>query len=396
MSAPVSAMNTCATLTPTPGMVAQHLDLMRPRRAGRLDYEIQLGQRVLDHVQAVQDRAGQPGVVGVEVAGQRLGQFGGSCRAACPSPSGPTRARRPRRRSSRASMARAETVFRLDTTADSLMKRPRASVPAGWSPGSDHPSVGPDSGSATATGGISGGGTKMAAARHSSNWPIHSAVPISVFRPETALMCARQPHLHHLLQAVERRLPVRRRGLDRRHRHPHDEQPVPMASASGSGRERPRPATAADPPSGPRVRTHTVTDALPTSSRATRSNMTPSRPSPVDHDLVGRPVGIARRGLCQDTDPRAHGSNQGAPRPRAGTPRRAQRPAPVCYDVAGQHREFSYPRAASVFKIANRHTSCITGWVYSLLRIPYRGRGGYRDRPEIGCLTRLAGRFVRR
>jgi hypothetical protein len=24
------------------------------------------------------------------------------------------------------------------------------------------------------------------------------------------------------------------------------------------------------------------------------------------------------------------------------------------------------------------------------------GRGGYRDRPESGCLTRLAGRFVRR
>ena len=31
---PVSAMNTCATLTPTPGMVQQQLDLMRPRRAG--------------------------------------------------------------------------------------------------------------------------------------------------------------------------------------------------------------------------------------------------------------------------------------------------------------------------------------------------------------------------
>jgi hypothetical protein len=46
-------------LDPDTGNGLQQLDLMRPRLARRLDHRIEFGQRRLDQIQAVQDRAGQ-------------------------------------------------------------------------------------------------------------------------------------------------------------------------------------------------------------------------------------------------------------------------------------------------------------------------------------------------
>src|SRR3954462_13212170 len=71
-------------------------------------------------------------------------------------------------------------------------------------------------------------------------------------------------------------------------------------------------------PRGPGVRTQTVTDALPTSSPATRSNKT----STCDPSS-GRHRGVVRRDLCQDTDPRARSNNHRHPRTPRHTPQRA-------------------------------------------------------------------------
>jgi hypothetical protein len=66
-------MITCATF-PHAGDGLQQLDLMRPRLAGLGDHRVQLRHGLLDQVQPTQHRAGQPGMVGVEMAGQRLRQ----------------------------------------------------------------------------------------------------------------------------------------------------------------------------------------------------------------------------------------------------------------------------------------------------------------------------------
>jgi hypothetical protein len=94
-------------------------------------------------------------------------------------------------------------------------------------------------------------------------------------------------------------------------------------------------------PRGPGVRTHTVSVALPISRPATRSNSTTTG----DPSSASTPIGAARSALCQDTDPRAHGSNQGAPEDPAPYTS-AGSPAPLCSDVAGRQEQFSSARAA--------------------------------------------------
>jgi hypothetical protein len=85
--------------------------------------------------------------------------------------------------------------------------------------------------------------------------------------------------LHHLFEAVKRRLPIRRGRFHRRNQDAGFDQPVPHHLQ--------RPVvvlnvrvSARRPPRGPGVRTHTVTESLPTSRPATRSNMTSIGPSP--------------------------------------------------------------------------------------------------------------------
>lgn len=53
----------------------QQIDLMSPRLTRRLDRRIDLRRRQVDPLQAVQNRSGQLGVVGVEVPLQRPGQI---------------------------------------------------------------------------------------------------------------------------------------------------------------------------------------------------------------------------------------------------------------------------------------------------------------------------------
>ena len=123
---------------------------------------------------------------------------------------------------------------------------------------------------------ISGGGTNDGANNPcSSSCAIHSASRTSLLRPGHGLHVRRvqQPHHHHLLEAIERRLPIRRRRLHRRDTHPSLDQPVPHhPQRPGDRLERPRLRCAG--PRGLGVRTHTFTESLPTSRPATRSNMT--------------------------------------------------------------------------------------------------------------------------
>jgi hypothetical protein len=98
----------------------QQLDLMLPRPAGVDNDRVQLRQGLLDKVQPTQHRAGQPGMVGVEVPSQRLRQVRdlaphlplamSASRSGSVSPS-----------IIAVSMARADTVVRLDATEDSLI-----------------------------------------------------------------------------------------------------------------------------------------------------------------------------------------------------------------------------------------------------------------------------------
>src|SRR6478735_9273181 len=122
------------------------------------------------------------------------------------------------------------------------------------------------------------------------------------------------------------------------------------------------------------VRTHTVTAALPTSSPATRSNMTsiPTNSHPDDTGRSGRAASPGRSSARTQTHALT-GSNQAAPEDPApytssGSPTRTS--------VFRRRRttpRFSSASATTVQAVANDYTSCITGWVYSLLRIPYRG-----------------------
>jgi hypothetical protein len=128
-----------------------------------------------------------------------------------------------------------------------------------------------------------------------------------------------QPRLHDLLQAVERRLPVGRGRLHRSDRHPADEQPVPHhVQGPGGRRER---ARLTDP-------TTTGTGRAPADGQRVLADVQPGDPLEQhlhrDHFLPddGR-WGVARRVLCQDTDPRARSSNQRHPRTPRQTPQRA-------------------------------------------------------------------------
>ena len=98
----------------------QQLDLVLPWLERVDEHRVQLGQGLFDQIQSPQHGAGQPGMVGIEVAGQGLCQLrdlapqlalamsartSGSC-----SPS-----------IIAVSIARAEIVFRLETTDDNLI-----------------------------------------------------------------------------------------------------------------------------------------------------------------------------------------------------------------------------------------------------------------------------------
>src|SRR4029453_8101493 len=167
-----------------------------------------------------------------------------------------------------------------------------------------------------------------------------------------------QPHLHHLFQAVERWLPIRRRRLHRRNAHPGLDQPVPHhPQRSRHGLERPRfrapPAFRAGDTYADRQRllAHIQTG------------------DPVEHDLHRVPPRSAPRGdlrltasvrrdLCQDTDPRARSNNPAATEDPASYTSTGS-PAPVCLDVAG--RPPILIDQCSDSKSATDYTSCITG-----------------------------------
>jgi hypothetical protein len=75
MSPPVSADDHLRHLLSHPGNGLQQLNLMRPRLAGLDNDRVQFSHGLLDQIQPTQHRAGQPGMVGVEMAGQRLRQI---------------------------------------------------------------------------------------------------------------------------------------------------------------------------------------------------------------------------------------------------------------------------------------------------------------------------------
>lgn len=62
-------------LLPDPGDGLEQVELVLPRPAGLGDHGVQLGDRAVDVIEPVQESGDQPGVVGVEVSGQRLGQL---------------------------------------------------------------------------------------------------------------------------------------------------------------------------------------------------------------------------------------------------------------------------------------------------------------------------------
>jgi hypothetical protein len=105
----------------TCGNGLQQLDLVLPRPARVGDHRVQLDQGLLDQLQPPQHRAGQPGMVDIEMSGQRLSQIRVLRRIF------------PLARLARVSglvspsiiavsIARADTVFRLDATEDNLME----------------------------------------------------------------------------------------------------------------------------------------------------------------------------------------------------------------------------------------------------------------------------------
>src|SRR5215216_4916281 len=93
-------------------------------------------------------------------------------------------------------------------------------------------------------------------------------------------------------------------------------------------------------PFEPGIRRHTVTVSLPTSSPATRSNMTSIASLPFHPEGGHRLPAPVRRDLCQDTDPRARSNNPVTPETPRHTPATGS-PAPVCVDVTGRHHQFS-------------------------------------------------------
>jgi hypothetical protein len=108
-----------------------------------------------------------------------------------------------------------------------------------------------------------------------------------------------QPDLQHLLQAVERRLPVGRGRLHRRDRHALGQQPVPHHyQRARRGLDRPR---LAHPTTTRPRRAHADAQRL-------LADVQPGDPLEQDLHLDRLPrqrVDAVRRDLCQDTDPRA-------------------------------------------------------------------------------------------
>ena len=268
-------------LRPDPGDGLQQLDLVLPRLAGLGDHRVQLGQGLLDQVQPTQHRAGQPGVVGVEVPGQRLGQIGDLA----PHPAlrqlgEPQRIgfavdhrgqHRPRRHRLQARRDRGQLdagVLQHQLQPDDL-------------PGPVTHQLHP----------VPGQHPQPADLRwrheRRRQQPVLQQLRDPLRVPDIALAArhglhvrgVQQPHLHHLLQAVERRLPIRRRRLHRRDRHPGLDQPVPH-HPQRPGRRLERPRLRVPPARRARVcaRTPSPTPCRHPGRRPGRTSP-PSRPS---------------------------------------------------------------------------------------------------------------------
>ena len=194
---------------------------------------------------------------------------------------------------------------------------------------------------------------------------------------------APQPALQHLLQAVERALPPASTST-----------PSPLCSPRTPAASPASPATtgSSSRTSGSHCAGHRAARAAPAcgrtpspkpsamSSPATRSNMTSMATTP---RTQRRTDGVARRVLCQDTDPRARSNNHRHPRTPRHTPLRAhprQGVATSPDDASTLHpdgepgnsataslRATARPQAVANFhphrrrsKIAIHYTSCIT------------------------------------
>src|SRR5688572_5120800 len=177
-------------LLPHAGNGLQQLDLMRPRLAGLDNDRVQLGQGLLDQVQPTQHRAGQPGMVGVEIAGQRLRQVRDLA------PIRPFAISASRNGSVSpliiaVNIARADTVFRLDASEESLMLA-SSNINSNRTMSRRRSPINCTRYRVNIRNRrISGGGTNDGANKpYSNNCAIHSASRTSLFRPGTAFMCA--------------------------------------------------------------------------------------------------------------------------------------------------------------------------------------------------------------
>ena len=140
------------------------------------------------------------------------------------------------------------------------------------------------------------------------------------------------------------------------------------------------------PRRAPGVRTHTVTESLPTSRPATRSNNTSISDS-FRSAAAAIAAAVARKVLCQDTDPRARSNSPEAPEDPASYTSTGS-PAPVCPDVAG--RPPILIRQCSDRRSQNGYTSCITGALPPCTREANTVRPGMcsivSTREGLGCL----------
>ena len=165
-----------------------------------------------------------------------------------------------------------------------------------------------------------------------------------------------QPDLHHLLQAVERRLPIRRGRLHRRDRHPVLDQPVPHhPQRPGRRLERPRlavPATAARPAS---ARTPSPTPSRHPGRRPARTSL-PSRSAPSRCDGRRRRRPVSPGGSSARTQTHVLAATiQRHPKTPRHTPLRAH--PHQCVPTSPRRPPDSHPPAQRS-KIASRHTSC--------------------------------------
>ena len=305
----------------------------------------ELGQRRLDQRRAGAGWCGPAGRGGHRSARSAPRSAAGSCARILPlASSASTRGSRSPSIIA-ASIARAETVVRLDATADSLIEASSSISSSRIDlPGPVGHQLHPVAGQHPQPADVRRRHERRAAAARAP--AAARSTPrrcTSVLRPRHRLHVrgVEQPHLHDLLQAVERRLPIRRGRLHRRDRHAlarpaSPASPPASGSSSGTSASHCPPARA-----GPAcARTPSPTPCRHPARRPARTAL-PSRSPPLRRHRLG----VARRALCQDTDPRARSSNQGAPEDPAPYTS-AGSPAPVCADVAGRHPHSHPPRAA--------------------------------------------------